>query len=89
MEISESGVNTVCVLSLFTLMNVIHKPTPQQYISIKRVLSMPGISNVITREISELTCKFIHLHNEKKETYHGQPRLLKIYPVIFHLNKKC
>ncbi|PNF32813.1 hypothetical protein B7P43_G04498 [Cryptotermes secundus] len=77
------------VLGLFMLMGIVQKPTLQSYFTTKRVISTPGFRDIITRDRLELICKFLHFaNNENISTFEGPKKLFKIYPVIFHLNKK-
>ena len=77
------------VLGLFLLKGIVQKPTARSYFLKRRVISTPGFANVISRERFELICKFLHfINNESLPTYQGPPILIKIYPVVCHLNIK-
>ena len=55
----------------------------------RRVISTPEFADVISRERSELICKFLHFtDNESLPTYQEPLILFKTYPVICHLNIK-
>ena len=85
--VTESGIYTV--LGLFLLMGIVRKPTATSYFLKRRIISIPGFADVISRERFELICNFFHfIDNERLPTYQGPPILLKIYPVICHLNIK-
>ena len=86
-SVTESEIYTV--LGMFLLMGIVQKPTARSYFSKRRVISTPGIADVISRERFELICKFLHfIDNESLPTYRGPPILFKTYPVICHLNIK-
>ena len=77
------------VLGLFMLMGIVQKPTLRSYFTTKRLISTPGFRDIITRDRLELICKYLHsANNENISTFVGPKKLFKIYPVIFHLNKK-
>ena len=70
-------------------MGIVQKPRVRSYFSKSRVISTPGFADVISRDRFELICKFLNfIDDESLPTYHGPPRLLKIYPVICRLNIK-
>jgi len=71
----------------FLLMGIVQIPTARSYFLKRSVISTPGFADVISRERFELICKFLHfIDNESLPTYQGPPILVKIYPVICHLN---
>jgi hypothetical protein len=77
------------VLGLFLLMGIIQKPTLRSYFTTKRVISTPGFGDIITRDRLELICKFLHFaNNETINSFRGQKKLFKIFPVISHVNNK-
>ncbi|PNF24933.1 hypothetical protein B7P43_G09365 [Cryptotermes secundus] len=77
------------VLGLFMLMGIVQKPTLQSYFTTEKVISTPGFTDIITQDRLELICKYLHFaNNENISTFEGPKKLFKIYPVIFHLNKK-
>ena len=70
-------------------MGIVQKPAARSYFSKRRVISTPEFADVISRERVELICKFLHfIDNESLPAYQGPPVLLKICPVICHLNIK-
>jgi hypothetical protein len=77
------------VVGLFMLMGIIQKPTLKSYFTTKRVISTPGFRDIMTRERSEIICKFLDFSdNESVSNFHGLEKLLKNFPVILHLNNK-
>jgi hypothetical protein len=70
-------------------MGIIQKPTLRSYFTTKRVISIPGFRDIMTRERLEIICKFFHFSdNESVSNFQGPEKLFKIFPVILHLNNK-
>jgi hypothetical protein len=77
------------LVGLFMLMSITQKPTLRSYFTTKGVISTPGFGDIVTRDRLELICKFLHfVNNETISSFQGPKKLLKIFPVISHLNKK-
>jgi hypothetical protein len=54
----------------------------------KKVKSVPGSGDFITRKRSELLCTFLHFSDNKiQDVYRGLEKLFKIF-IISHLNSK-
>jgi len=74
------------VLGLFKLMGIIQKPTLRSYFTKNCTLGTP-IFGYMDR--FESICNFMHFNNDDNtRTYQGTSKLLKIYPVLSHLNTK-
>jgi hypothetical protein len=59
------------------------------YFSRKKILSIPGFGDVISRQRFELIIKFLHFaYNINKANYEGLAELYTTIPVLLHLNYK-
>ncbi|XP_069685025.1 piggyBac transposable element-derived protein 4-like [Periplaneta americana] len=77
------------LLGIFLLMGIIQKPTLRSYFARKRLISTPGVGDIISRDRMELICKFLRFSDSSSiKDYNGPEKLHKIYPIISHLNKK-
>ena len=77
------------VLALFMLMGIIQKPTLSSYFSKNYILATPVFGSIISMDLFESICNFMHFsNNDHVGTYQGPSRLFKIYPVLSHLNTK-
>jgi hypothetical protein len=47
------------------LIGIIQKPTLGSYFTTKRVISIPGLGDIITRGTLELICKCLHFANSE------------------------
>jgi hypothetical protein len=66
----------------------LQKPTLQSYFSKNSILAAAVFGCVISMDWLESVCNFIHFNNsESIGTFQGPYKLLKIYPVLSHLNK--
>jgi hypothetical protein len=77
------------VLGLFILMGIIQKPTLRSYFTTKRVISTPGFGDIITGDRLEVIYECLHFANSQTvNSFQKLKKLLKIFPVISHLNNK-
>ena len=76
------------VLGLFSPTVIVQNPNVRSYFS-QKVISTTGFTSVISREIFEMICKFLHRKEyESLPTYQASTKVFKIYPVTCHFNKK-
>jgi hypothetical protein len=60
------------VLRLFTLMGTIQKPIRCYFTKEKRIVLIPGFTDVINRDIFELICRFLTFaYNDRNSIYQG------------------
>jgi len=77
------------VLALFMLMGIVQKTSLRLYFSRNHLVATPVFGSVISLDRFESICRFLHFtDNTTKDTYEGQQKLFKIYPLIRHLNSK-
>jgi len=77
------------VLALFMLMGIIEKPTLCSYFSKNYILATPIFGSIISMDRVESICNFMLFNNNDHiGTYQRPSKLIKIYPVLSHLNTK-
>jgi hypothetical protein len=75
------------VISVFMLTGIIQKPTLRTYFVRNQLVAMPIFGTIISLDCFEFTCRFLHFTDKNTiDTYQGPPKVLKIHPIIAHLN---
>jgi hypothetical protein len=76
------------VIAFFMLMGILQKPTLWSYFSKNSILATSVFGCVISVDELESIHNLVHFNNcESVGTYQGPSKLLKIYPVLSHLNQ--
>lgn len=74
LPVTESEIYTV--IGLFMLMGIIQKPTIRFYFSKGRVISTPGVADVMSRDRFESICRFLHfVNNSISESFQGSSKI--------------
>jgi hypothetical protein len=86
---SEEAEEIYTIWTTVMLMGTVQKHILRMYFPCSQLIAMPVSGSVSSVQRFESTCRFLHfIDNSYQVTYEGPQKLLKMCPIIRHLNSK-